>query len=60
MYRAGWEVKRQDGSHFQLKHPDRSGLVTVAFHAGTIIKMGTLTSILRQANLTADELRELL
>ena len=58
--RAGWEVKRQDGSHLQLRHPEKSGLVTVAFHAGTIIKPAVMTSILKQAGLSADELRELL
>ncbi|MGH2460090.1 MAG: type II toxin-antitoxin system HicA family toxin [Chloroflexota bacterium] len=60
LQRAGWEVKRQDGSHVQLKHPDQPGLVTVAFHPGTIIKPGTLTGILHQASLTVEELMELL
>jgi predicted RNA binding protein YcfA (HicA-like mRNA interferase family) len=58
--RAGWETKRQDGSHLQLRHPDKPGLVTVAFHSGTIIKPAVMTSILKQAGLSVDELRELL
>jgi predicted RNA binding protein YcfA (HicA-like mRNA interferase family) len=44
--RAEWQVKRLDGSHLQLKHPDQAGLVTVAFHAGSVIKPGVLSSIL--------------
>jgi predicted RNA binding protein YcfA (HicA-like mRNA interferase family) len=58
--RDHWEVKRQDGSHIQLKHPDKPGLVTVAYHAGAIIKPAVLTSILKQAGLSADDLRGLL
>ena len=58
--RAGWEVKRQDGSHLQIGHPEKTKLVTVAFHAGSIIKPAVMTSILKQAGLSGDELRELL
>ena len=43
-----------------LKHLIKPGLVTVARHAGTIIKPKTLASILDQAGLTVDELRKLL
>ncbi len=60
LQRGGWIVKRRTGSHFQLKHPQRPGLVTVAYHAGTTIKRDTLRSILKQAGVTADELRSLL
>ncbi len=58
--RDGWERKRQDGSHLQLWHPTKRGLVTVAAHPGAIIKPKTLASILDQAGLTADDLRGLL
>ena len=56
----GWEVVVQVGSHVQLKHPAMPGRVTVPVHRGKIVKPGTLGNILRQAGLTADELRELL
>ncbi len=58
--RAGWEEERQVGSHVRLSHPTKPGLVTVPRHAGAIIKPGTLKSVLQQADLTADQLRELL
>ncbi len=60
MARDGWQVKRQEGSHIQLRHPIKSGRVTIAVHAGSIIKPKVLLSALRQAGLTVDELRKLL
>jgi predicted RNA binding protein YcfA (HicA-like mRNA interferase family) len=57
--RAGFEEVRQRGSHLHLYHPDRDTLVTVSMHSATV-KPKTLTSILRQAGLTAQELRELI
>lgn len=58
--RAGWGVVRQRGSHRSLRHASRSGTVVVAVHAGEIVKPKTLQSILDQAGLSVDELRELL
>ena len=59
--RAGWQFERQHGSHVYLKHPDRPRLrVTIAMHSGETIKPKTLQSILRQAELSVDEFRELL
>jgi predicted RNA binding protein YcfA (HicA-like mRNA interferase family) len=47
----GWTLERQAGSHRQLKHPTKSGLVTVAGNEGDEISKGTLGSIRRQAGL---------
>ena len=58
--RAGWDEHHHTGGHIYLSHPNRPGLVTVARHPGVIIKPKTLSSILDQAGLTADELRALL
>lgn len=58
--RAGWVHVRTTGSHAHLEHPERPGLVTVAVHAGRTVPIKTLGNILRQAGLTADELKELL
>ena len=58
--RAGWQPVRQSGSHVTLKHPSKPGSVTVPKHANVIIKPKTLASILEQAGLSTDELRELL
>lgn len=46
------------GSHHQLPHPERGGLVTVSIHGASILPPKTLKSILAQAGLTEDELRE--
>ena len=43
-----------------LRHATKRGTVVVPLHARRIIKPGTLESILDQAGLSVDELRELL
>ncbi len=58
--RAGWAEHSQVGSHRQLKHPIRPGRVTVPIHAGEMVGPELLKRILRQAGLTAGELRTLL
>jgi predicted RNA binding protein YcfA (HicA-like mRNA interferase family) len=47
----GWVMKRMRGSHRQLKHPTKSGAVTVAGKSNIEIPPGTLNSILKQAGL---------
>jgi predicted RNA binding protein YcfA (HicA-like mRNA interferase family) len=49
--RDGWVVVRVKGSHRQLRHPMKSGLVTVAGHPNDDLAPGTLRSILTQADL---------
>lgn len=51
LYKDGWYEVDQDGSHMQLKHPTKSGKVTVAIHSNHEIPQGTLNNILRQAGL---------
>ena len=61
LHRDGWEEFRQTGSHLHLTHPARPGtLVTIALHANQDIPVGTLSAILKQAGMTADDLRALL
>lgn len=45
----GWIEARSKGSHLQLKHPTKSGLVTLPMHGSKDVKLGTLASIERQA-----------
>lgn len=59
LQRAGWRTVSREGSHAQLTHPSKVGKVTVPMHRGDL-KPGTLNSILKQADMTADELRALL
>jgi len=47
----GWAVRRQRGSHRQLTHPVKRGLVTVAGKPSDELAPGTLNSILKQAGL---------
>jgi predicted RNA binding protein YcfA (HicA-like mRNA interferase family) len=47
----GWRVVRMKGSHRQLKHSSKSGLVTVAGKPSHDLSPGTLNSILKQAGL---------
>ena len=47
----GWAIVRTRGSHRQLKHTRKPGLVTVAGHPSHDLAPATLKSILRQAGL---------
>lgn len=50
LYKDGWYEVHQEGSHVQLKHPSKSGKVTVPKHSGDIAP-GTLKRIYQQAGL---------
>lgn len=58
--RLGWRLVVQEGSHAQLRHPERGGRVTVPLHAGETIGPRLLRSVLAQAGVTVEELREAL
>ena len=59
--RAGWFRHRQKGSHLVMKHPGKpKARVVVPMHSGEELLPKTLASILDQAEMSADELRELL
>jgi predicted RNA binding protein YcfA (HicA-like mRNA interferase family) len=57
--RAGFETVRAKGSHFYLRHPDGRATV-VPVHAGETLGPGLLTQILRDCELTPQDLRPLL
>ena len=60
MKRAGFvEIKRR-GSHCYLYREDSDRLVTVPVHGGKILAPKTLKSILKQADINAEEFKELL
>jgi predicted RNA binding protein YcfA (HicA-like mRNA interferase family) len=60
LHKAGWYDDHQTGSHLTLMHPTKQGRVVVPMHRGKDLKLGTLSSILDDAALTADDLRRLL
>jgi predicted RNA binding protein YcfA (HicA-like mRNA interferase family) len=53
--RAGFRVVRTRGSHHRLRHND-GRITTVPVHAGETIGPGLLAQILRDCDLTADQL----
>jgi predicted RNA binding protein YcfA (HicA-like mRNA interferase family) len=57
--RADFRVSHIRGSHHYLRRSSGS-LVCVPVHSGVIVDLKTLKSILEQAELTIDELLELL
>ena len=57
--RGGFEQARQRGSHVRLRHPD-GRVVTVPVHSGKEVGKGLLRKILRDAELTVDDLLDLL
>lgn len=56
--KVSFEIKKQRGSHVDLRHPD-GRRTTIPIHNKTLGK-GMLKAILRQTELTVEELRELL
>jgi len=50
LYKDGWFVYEQNGSHIQLKHPLKKGHVTVPNHKDNL-KKSTLHSTFTQADL---------
>jgi predicted RNA binding protein YcfA (HicA-like mRNA interferase family) len=57
--RAGFQIVRQKGSHVRMRHID-GRVVTVPVHPGQDIGRGLLRKILRDADLTREELLKLL
>jgi predicted RNA binding protein YcfA (HicA-like mRNA interferase family) len=58
--RAGFEEQRQRGSHLHLRRASDGRRVTVPVHQGRTVPVGTLRAILRDADISVDEFRELL
>lgn len=57
--KTGFEVVRQRGSHIRMRHPD-GRVTTIPVHAGQEIGPGLLRKILRDSEVTLEELIELL
>ncbi len=53
--RAGFEERRQTGSHIILRHPETKRMAVVPNHHGTF-NAGLVNSIIRQAGITPDDL----
>ena len=57
---AGFEEQRQRGSHLHLRRSSDNRRVTVPVHKGRTVPLGTLSAILRDADISIDEFRDLL
>jgi predicted RNA binding protein YcfA (HicA-like mRNA interferase family) len=58
--RVGFHLVRVRGSAHIMHQPETNRIVSVHVHQGRAIKRGTLSGILDDAGLTADDLRALL
>lgn len=58
--KLGFYEARQRGSHVILVHSDGRRKVSIPFHAGKIVPLGTLKGILEDAEVTAEGLRKVL
>ena len=58
--KAGFAEKRQKGSHLTMWRESDKRRVTVPIHPGREVPVGTLRSILRDADISADNFRALL
>jgi len=56
--KVGFEVVSTRGSHCKLRHVSPPRIVIVPLHDE--VRPGTMASILRQAGMTADQIRDLL
>jgi len=56
--KVGFEVVSTRGSHCKLRHVSPPRIVIVPLHDE--VRPGTMASILRQAGMTADQMRDLL
>ena len=54
--RLGFYEHHQKGGHLILKHPSKDCRVTVPIHTGKILKIGTLKSILEQAEISIEDI----
>ncbi len=60
LQRAGFHIDRQAGSHVVMVNDEKQRAAVVPVHGGRDLPRGLLHKILRQAGLTAEELRDLL
>jgi predicted RNA binding protein YcfA (HicA-like mRNA interferase family) len=61
LQRAGFFVHHTTGSHYVLKHPSRPSVrIVVPYHGSADVKRSILRSILRQADISVEQLIRLL
>ncbi len=58
--KEGWHVDRTHGSHVIMRHEDKPGTKIIIPVHGKSVKPGTLSNILKKAELSAEEIKNLL
>ena len=54
--KKGWIHHRTTGSHWVYKNPAFKGVASIPIHGNKDLPIGTLKSIMKDANLTDDDL----
>ena len=58
--KEGWYIDRIRGSHVIMRHEGKPGVKIIIPVHGKSVKPGTLSNILKKAELSAEEIKELL
>ena len=58
--KEGWYVDRTSGSHVIMRHESKPGTKIIVPVHGKPVKPGTLSNILKKAELSAEEIKKLL
>jgi predicted RNA binding protein YcfA (HicA-like mRNA interferase family) len=51
----GWFEVRQKGSNVIMRHPEKSKILTIPFHARKEVKKGLLKAVLKQAGINTNK-----
>ncbi|MGK7878625.1 MAG: type II toxin-antitoxin system HicA family toxin [Crocosphaera sp.] len=55
--KRGWILKRVTGSHHIYQKPDNQQILSIPVHRDQDLKLGTLKSLMKIANLSEQDLR---
>ena len=55
--RKGWILKRVKGSHHIYQNPESNSIVSVPVHSNKDLKIGTLGTLMKNANVSESDLQ---
>jgi predicted RNA binding protein YcfA (HicA-like mRNA interferase family) len=58
--KVGFRLDRVQGSHYILKHPDKTARLSIPVHAGRTVGIGLLSAQIKAAGLSVAEFTRLL
>ena len=59
LQKKGWQIERVRGSHYIMKNPEMRRVVPIPMHSKEL-KTGTLVAIMRSAEISKEDLKDLL